>query len=68
MTYSIEKNPKTDWLLVKVPQIRNDRTGSNATEKMLRETIRDNHFGGEKAVVRRLTQKQIAALTGVLPL
>ena len=51
MTYSIEKHPKTEWLLVKVPQIRNDSTGSNATEKMLRETIRNNHFGGEEAVV-----------------
>lgn len=65
MTYRIEKHPKTEWLLVKVPQIRNDSTGSNATAKMLRETIRNNHFGGEKAVVSRLTQKQIAALTGV---
>ena len=63
MTHSIEKKPKTEWLLVKVPHIRNDATGSNATARMLRETIRDNHFGGEKATVSILTKKQIEVLT-----
>lgn len=63
MTHSIAPKPKTEWLLVKVPHIRNDDTGSNATARMLRETIRDHHFGGEKAVVRLLTKKQIEALS-----
>ena len=63
MTQSIAKKPKTEWVLVKVPSIRDDVAGANATARVLRETIREHHFGGEKASAVVLTKKQIDALS-----
>jgi hypothetical protein len=59
---TILKGAPTLWMLVKVPQITNLETGGDCTERRLRECIRDDHFGGEKAAVRRLTEKEVRAL------
>lgn len=62
MALRIKRKAPSVWLLVKVPQITDDERGGDKTEKRLRETIRENHFGGDRAAVRRLTAKERAAL------
>lgn len=58
----IKKKAPIVWLLVKVPQITADFSGKCVTEKHLRDAVRDHHFGGENAAVRRLTAKERAAI------
>lgn len=62
MASTIKKRAPMVWLLVKVPQITDVGSGSNQTVSQLRDDIRYHHFGGEKAAVRRLTRKEIAAI------
>lgn len=62
--HTIKNEKKNDvWVLVKVPRITSQATGADATIKFLRETIRDRHFGGEKAVVRKLTEAEMLAVS-----
>lgn len=61
MSSFIETNAKTEWMLVKVRRIRDDEW-RNVTAKHLRYAIRENHFGGESASVRKLTAKEVLAL------
>lgn len=60
--HTIKVEKPTEWMLVKVPRIINKETGADATASMLREAIRDEHFGGDCATVRRLTRSEIAAI------
>lgn len=62
MALRVKRGAPTVWLLVKVPKITNDETGGDYTEKRLRETIRENHFGGERGAVRKLTENEKRAL------
>lgn len=58
----IKRDAPTVWLLVKVPQITAMGSGADQTAGRLRACIRDDHFGGEKAAVRRLTKEEVAAI------
>ncbi len=62
MALRIKKNAPTVWLLVKVPKITADHTFGDHTTPRLREAIREHHFGGERAGVRRLTEREIKAI------
>lgn len=62
MAKTIKKRAPILWMLVKVPQITDVDTGSDQTAQSLRRCIRDDHFGGENAAVRRLTATEIKAL------
>ncbi len=62
MALRIKKGAPKVWMLVKVPLITDDECGGDYTETRLRETIRENHFGGERAGVRRLTQAECRAI------
>jgi hypothetical protein len=62
MALRIKRGAQQVWMLVKVPLITEDERGGDYTEKRLRETIRENHFGGERAAVRRITQKERRAI------
>ena len=59
----IKTDAPTEWLLVKVPRITNKETGANCTAQRLRETVRENHFGGGEAPVRRLAAAEVAELS-----
>lgn len=65
MAKTISKRSPILWMLVKVPQITDVGSGVCKTAESLRQCIRDDHFGGERAAVRRLTQKEIAAINFV---
>lgn len=58
----IKKSAPDVWLLVKVPKITNAKSDRDVTERMLRECVRDHHFGGETAVVRNLRMIEVIAL------
>ncbi|WP_183023942.1 hypothetical protein [Variovorax sp. UMC13] len=62
MTTTIKKRAPMLWMLVKVPQITDVGSGVDKTAGSLRACIRDSHFGGEKAAVRRLTKTEVKAL------
>lgn len=62
MAEMIDKLAPTVWLLVKVPRVIDVGSGEDRTAMSLRVSVQDNHFGGEKAAVRRLTQKEIRAI------
>lgn len=62
MAATIKKRSPMLWMLVKVPQITDVSTTADQTATMLRESIRENHFGGERASVRRLTKAEVRAL------
>lgn len=58
----VSKGAPQEWLLVKVPQIRDEDTRANLTAKMLRAAIRESHLGGERAVVRKLNKTEVEGI------
>jgi len=62
MAKTIDKHAPTVWMLVKVPRITDVGSGQDCTAAELRKCVQENHFGGEKAAVRRLTKAEVLAI------
>lgn len=62
MALTIKQDAPTVWFLVKVPKITDKDSGTDQTAKRLREAVKDHHFGGEDATVRKLTIAEIDAI------
>lgn len=60
--HKIKNDAAEVWFLVRVQRITDSGNGRDCTDVFLRDAIKEHHFGGDTAKVRRLKRDEIKAL------